>query len=684
MGLDNIRKKSQSLGKSKSSVVTITDMFANPQMALDLIAHICTDSRDLDVDHCFDDFENILDELGDIIKEKEYNLFKKDLLSSCKSIANDLVISLLTDVSANLKIAVAGGFSAGKSSLLNALTGIGNLLPTGIEPTSMVKTNLNCSTSCNNLIVRGENIKGDVVRLNKDVLACVQHENTKSNVYVASVLNRIIMDVPTLKAAYLDGVTFIDTPGYDNSHDTNKENKKKDIDTALEAINEADVLFWCIDIEKGTIPNNDLQMLKRIQQTNEVMPIVLFFTKMDKKAEKEVDIIMKSGSKLCKKELKNMPIDTIGVSCDNGVSMKLLNNRSIEEVFKKIRTTTGTPDYLKRAESQIQSWFEDEITVSNNTTDKYEKDRTESVKQKQEWQQLYYSQKNNNKEEIGHIKEVLLSSYDKIMEAADKSRDAYYEARKGWSDALNREVEWSDKAKWYADTSSLFEQNSNSVDDYNRMINLDLNYKYWTREHREDLCERIKKLLDDTLEEINNYREKEEERTRSLVSIIQNEAELRTLIGKYQPIVLETLSHCYNACKTLIIDHMNKLQQPSKEEDSDVFSAIHADNYKRFLACFSNGVDMCKYDAEGYSPLTLACKMGNNEMVKFFIDNIGNNVDLSCKDGRGYNALETATIYNYRDICELLYKADKTLVSKSGNLVELSRQNSFTDWISKL
>ena len=291
MGLDNIRKKSDSLGKSKSSVVQ-TNMFENPQMALDLIAHICTASRDLDVDHCFDDYGTVLVELENKIKEKNYTLFKEDLLPSCKGVANYLILSLLTDVSANLKIAVAGGFSAGKSSLLNALTGIGSLLPTGIEPMSMVKTNLNCSTSCNNLVVRGENIKGDVVLLNKDVLACVQHAST-SKVYVASVLKRIIIDVPTPKASYLNGVTFIDTPGYDNSHDTNKENQTKDIDTALAAINEADVLFWCIDIEKGTIPDNDLRMLKQIQQANEAIPIILFFTKMDKKAEMEAKRIWK-------------------------------------------------------------------------------------------------------------------------------------------------------------------------------------------------------------------------------------------------------------------------------------------------------------------------------------------------------------------------------------------------------
>lgn len=679
MGLDNIRKKSDSLGKPKSSVIT-TNMYENPQMALDLIAHICTASRDLDVDHCFDDYENVLVELNEKIKEKDFLLYNEDFQSDCLGIVNNLVLSLLTDVSANLKIAVAGGFSAGKSSLLNALTGIGSLLPTGIEPMSMVKTNLNCSTSCNNLVVRGENIKGDIVLLNKDVLACVQHAS-KSKVYVASVLNRIIIDVPTPRSPYLNGVTFIDTPGYDNSHNANKENQAKDVDTALAAINEADVLFWCIDIEKGTVPDNDLRMLKQIQQANEDMPIILFFTKMDKKAEMEARRILETASNLCQKELKRFPLDIIGVSCvDNKVSMKFLSYRCIDEVFKAIRSATGTTDYLQLAENQIQSWFEDEITASKNTTDKYEKDRTESIKQKQEWQELYYRQKNGNKEEMEHIRDVLLNSYDEIMTAADSSIDAFNKAVDGWRESLNREVTWSEKSGVFADTSSLLRQNDNAVDKFNRIIKLDLGYQYWKREHREELCDEFERLLNRSIDEINDIRKEEEERTKSLASNIQDEAELRALIGKYQPIVLQTLTYCYNTCKTLIIEHMNKLQQLPIDEDNDVFSAIHSDNYKRFLACFSNGVDMCKYDSEGYSPLTLACKMGNNEMVKFFIEK---EADLSSKDGRGYNALETAAIYNFRDICQLLCEVDKTLVGKCGNLVELSKQNTFTEWVSK-
>lgn len=679
MGLLNIKKKDESIGKSKSSVLKI-NMYENPQMALDLIAHICTASRDLDVDHCFDDYERIINELDEKINTQGYTLIKDNLFESCRNVVNYLIISLLTDVEANIKIAVAGGFSAGKSSLLNALTGIGDMLPTGIEPVSMVNTHLNCSTSIKNLIVRGENLKNDVVLLNKDVLACVQHAS-KSKVYVASVLNRIILDVPTPNHSYLNGVRFIDTPGYDNSFNINKENKTKDVDTALEAIKDSDVLFWCIDIEKGTIPDNDLQMLRQVQQQYEDMPLVIFFTKMDKKAS-EVKNIMKTASTVCENGLLRMPDDIIGVSCvDNTVEIKSLNNYSINDVFKIIRSANGTSDYLQIAEELIDEWLDNEINASNKTADDYEEDRQKSIKEKQEWQQIYNDYKKDNKEEIDHIKDVLITSYDEIMHACDKRLDILDKAIKGWSDALDREVEWSNKAGMFSDTSSLSRKYENAIDQYNRLIKTDLGYQYYYREHRESVCKDFEKLLNKQLEEIKRIRDEEENNAKELINKISAEAELRQLINEYRPVVINTLRENYNACKKLIQEHMNKLQGIRAEEDSDVFSAIHSDNYKRFLACFSIGVDMKKFDAEGYSPLTLACKVGNNEMIKFFIEH---EVDLAQKDGRGYNALETAAIYNFRDICELLYEADKSLVKQSASLVELSKQNAFSDWVSKL
>ena len=293
------------------------------------------------------------------------------------------------------------------------------------------------------------------------------------------------------------------------------------------------------------------------KQTNEDMPVVLFFTKIDKKVEKDVDIILKSAAKLCKKELKNMPVDTIGVSCNNGVSMKFLNNRSIEEVFKKIRTTTGTTDYLQLAENQIQSWFEEEITWSNNIADEYEEDRQNSIKDKQKLQSDYNDIKKISKENLDDLREALLIHYDEFLEKLDNCSDAFDEALDGWIDSIRRENEWRDKAGFFNDISSLIRQRENSLNQCKTVINRDFSYKDpFKREYREYLCDEVEKHFNYLLNEIHQYREEQEKKVKDLVQDLQSEAELRELINKYQPIVLQTLQRCYTACKKMIIDHI--------------------------------------------------------------------------------------------------------------------------------
>jgi len=53
------------------------------------------------------------------------------------------------------------------------------------------------------------------------------------------------------------------------------------------------------------------------------------------------------------------------------------------------------------------------------------------------------------------------------------------------------------------------------------------------------------------------------------------------------------------------------------------------------------------------------------------------------KDKRGYNALETAVMCHYQDICEMLIEADRSLVYESQPLVKLAGMNTFTKWIAQ-
>lgn len=677
MGLNNIKKKGEQLGKKSASSFLKINMYENPQMALDLIAHICTASKDIDVSDCFIPYQDLVLEMRDKLEGQTFQ--NGNFLSECFWLGENLQDKLLDDVSANLKIAVAGGYSAGKSSLLNALTGVENMLPTGIEPVSMVNTYLNCSSKNQRLVVRGKNLRNDIVLLNKDVLACVQHAS-KSKVYVASVLNRILLDIPSPKE--LDGITFIDTPGYNNSNDVTKGSSQTDSDKALNAIQQADAVFWCIDSEAGTIPSTDLDMLKRIEETLEDAPLVIFFTKMDKKRP-EMNKIMKLAQKICETELPKMPLGIFGVSCVNGNAEVISLSKSTDwgNLIKRIRQDVGPTDYYKLKALDLRALIDNEIKVSEEYRGKYEENRLKSIKDKGDLQELYQDTKDDIEGRKSFIREIIIDSYNEIMEVANNRLAAYESALEGWSDALDREVEWSAKTGVFSDTSSLDKQFRNAINSYNRLVKRDLSYKFWREEDRQETCEDIDKAFDCQLNEISSLRESEEENYKNQVQSKKTEETLISVLKDYKPLLLQTLKECYDNCRKRIQDHNTKLQGIIADEDVDIFSSIYGDNWKRFLVCFSNGVQLDETNTEGYTPLTLACKMGNNEMVKFFINH---GADLSQRDARGYNALETAVINHYKDICELLIKSDRSLMNVSKSLTELALKNTFVDWLSNI
>ena len=140
------------------------------------------------------------------------------------------------------------------------------------------------------------------------------------------------------------------------------------------------------------------------------------------------------------------------------------------------------------------------------------------------------------------------------------------------------------------------------------------------------------------------------------------------------------MKSCYDhAVKELkrINAHLEGIQQNG---ENDIFSSIAADNTEQFLNCFSKGVDLTACNEQGFSPLTYIARCSNNTMMKFLINQ---DVDLTMKDKRGYNALETAAMYHCRDICEMLIDYDKSIVDESQPLAELAENDMFEKWIAK-
>ena len=697
------------MGKKSMSAFLKVNKYENPQTVLDLISHICTSGMDLSVRDEFTPYRDKCNQLEEdyskINTQEAENRFVEtsisDLMGKCRCPFELMPLFLdHSGFSDAINVAVGGGYSSGKSSFLNNITGIGAVLPTGIEPVSMINTYISFSDKVTKLIVSGKNCKGHVVKLNREVLDCIQH-SSKSKVYVSSVLDELYINVPVSKEyEHLKGLVFIDTPGYNNSDNANKENGKKDIDTAFDALELSDALFWCIDAEAGTISQRDIEILNKLIDYNTDnddgnYPFVIVFNKMDKKPGDEIDKILQSAKKVCKSKLKIQPIDIIGFSSIGESAVyslmtkeKATTNAGVMKIFASIfnKMKNGVSDYRSVSywTNQLASYFDQEIEDCDETLAGLEDARKKLAKKKAE----AFSKSTTSSEEqfsfvndhLPAVEDVIIKSYDDILDSRDGLIDLLDRAMKGWSKALDREDQWAEKTGIFSDASNLQRQSNNAVNEYNRVMtaaeeNLD-EFEFCDTESRKNDLDVIRIAYESADEDVQDSLEEDYDNTvasKKTISIYKS-----FLQKKKQEIVHVFTTCCENAIKKNE-KRLRALQNIKEEEETDVFSAIANDNMNRFLDCFSSGVDLTKCNSQGFSPLTYVAKNSNNAMMKFLIDH---EVDLSLKDKNGYNALETAAIYHCQDICELLINADKGLLMESQSLTKLAANDRFENWIS--
>lgn len=695
------------MGKKSMSAFLKVNKYENPQTVLDLISHICTSGMDLSVQNEFipyrDKYSKLEEDYSKVNTREAENEFVdvsiSDLIENCELPYSVMPIFLAhSNFSDAINVAVGGGYSSGKSSFLNNITGIGAVLPTGIEPVSVINTYLFFSDKVTKLMVSGKNCKGHVVKLNREVLDCIQH-SSKSKVYVSSVLDELYINIPVSKEReYLKGLVFIDTPGYNNSDNANKENGKTDSDTASDAWKNSDALFWCIDAEAGTISQRDIEELDKQIGDKDNYPFVIVFNKMDKKPNDEIVKILKSAEKVCKSKLKIQPIDIIGFSSIGESVIYSLKTKKkattrggvmkvLASILYKMKDGFSNTCSVSYWTNQLASYFDQEIETCDGVLASLENKRKELAKEKAE---AFSKSTTSSEEEFSFVndhlplvEDVLIKSYDDIVNSRDGMVDLFNRAMKGWSKALDREDQWAEKTGFFSDASNLQRQSNNAVKEYNRVItaaeeNCD-EFQFWNTESR-------KNDLDLIREAYEHYDSADEADQDSLEEDYDNTVASKKTISIYksflqkkkQEIVRVFTTCCENAIKKSE-KRLRALQNIKEEEETDVFSAIANDNMNRFLDCFSNGVDLTKCNSQGYSPLTYVAKNSNNAMMKFLIDH---EVDLSLKDKNGYNALETAAIYHCQDICDLLIRADKGLVAESQSLTKLAANDRFEKWIS--
>ena len=701
-----INKPQAGLAQLVCKQVIQKSVYENPSVTLDLIAKICAAQPSNSQEDFYSRYRSVTDRLKDSTKQSKNNsswndstandsnsssdylicllkksenaslLFNRNFSKDYQEALNEVVQLLEQRQSTNyIHVVLAGGFSSGKSSFLNRLVKNANLLPTGTQPISVVKTYLYCNAKNQKVTVEGVNLKNVLVELPTNVLQAIQHANS-SNVHLASVLEKLLIQI---KSSELDGLCFIDTPGYNNSISANVSNGKTDKDTATEAFAEGDVLFWLIDIDKGTAISDDIEMLAQFKGK----PKVIIFNKADKKGYQESKKIVEEAYDLLPKYFDmNEIMDILAfTSLDN----KILYSRhhtGLPGLLSDIRKRSHKSSPLNRAKQNIHNLFQSEIREQEEKIMQIS-DRIRLLKGEKDT--AYRNQnrhQSDNEELIKDLKEAI-----KVQKGLYTSFNLVVDAFIG----LCKEN------RWYSD--KIIEINNSKWNTHDEINEKCRNLRTATNERDKKVGSIFKKtpykedrfldnLVNNLVHALNQgsskpsdyYQQLKEQDNALLQEHLQREA------LKY---LLVRASEVYEAAIDAGIKYYLQKQSSTSlcitDKVVNIFDAIEQRDFNGFLCSFQDGVDLSICNKQGFTPLTYAVHHGNVAMVKFFLDH---NADCAGLDKRGYNALHTAIQVGSKHICEMLLQHNSMLCTiparlpngQTQSIQDLLNQSNFTQW----
>lgn len=189
-------------------------------------------------------------------------------------------------------IAFVGEFSAGKTSIVNRILSQDKpnipQLPVSTKATTAIPTYIAGGSTVSYSFISGDAKRKTILedtfkKVSKDILDQIKG--------VSSLIKYFVM---TYKNPNLDGLSILDTPGF-NSNDS------EDRERTIDVINECDALFWVFDVNAGTVNRSSLSIIK--EKLNK--PLYVVINKVDTKPESEVQKV----ENLIKKTLSDAGIN---------------------------------------------------------------------------------------------------------------------------------------------------------------------------------------------------------------------------------------------------------------------------------------------------------------------------------------------------------------------------------------
>ena len=269
---------------------------------------------------------------GEFARDVQRLELSADVTSPALEQANaiGLYVELLNDSPAlrtKFLVAVAGGFSSGKSSFVTSFMSkeYSQLLAKGIQPVTAIPTYVMPGSE---LSIYGHTSKGAHVQLSKDEYAQLTHDFIANMGFsVKEIMPHVVIESPMPGLKHL---AFIDMPGYDPAA-SDTADTAADHGIASAALSEADAVIWLVALDSnGTLPANDLEFL--LQHADD-RPLYVVLNKADLRPLANLEAVIEE----IKEHLEDSGIQFEGICAYSSTLAKELlhEGKSLGEVMNE-------------------------------------------------------------------------------------------------------------------------------------------------------------------------------------------------------------------------------------------------------------------------------------------------------------------------------------------------------------
>lgn len=248
-------------------------------------------------------------------------------LEQSRAIAQHM--ELLTDAPAlhdKFLVAVAGGFSSGKSSFVSSFMAseVSELLPTGINPVTAISTYVMPGQS---LVIEGHTLKSAHMPLTPEAYGSLTHDFiSEMGFNVKEIMPYVVLQSPMPR---LEHIAFIDMPGYNPAY-SEAADTGADEGIASAALTEADAVIWLLGLDSnGTLSGDDMSFL--LEHADASKPLYVVVNKADLRPINAIMEIVKE----IKKNLDRSGIGYEGISAYSTTLGKELfhDGKSLKQVM---------------------------------------------------------------------------------------------------------------------------------------------------------------------------------------------------------------------------------------------------------------------------------------------------------------------------------------------------------------